>query len=311
LKKHFYILAIAISIISLQSCVDSIPVPIEEVDAKLKFESKIGAFRGGFSAKISTTTGFSDIDAISHPEDVDVRITWVGAVSVDDFVQLYFDETCECYTNTEEKPDPSFRYILNAYIPNSDIYEPIKAYMKIPNVNRIESVEAIRDTTDGITSLTSTLQLKESVNQYYHIIPYRRGTDIVINSDGEEEEVYNDYREYLDFVDSENHELHFEQLHNQPGFLVDFGQQTESENPLSLSLISSDIIDYESEAFTKIFYEIRSVTESYYEYEKYLSRELKRIEIGVGDPPIAYSNIIDGLGYFGGYSVVQDSIPVQ
>jgi len=86
--------------------VDTIPLPENDVDAKLRFESDIST-KDGFAAKITTSAGFSDFTAIGFPKDLDVQVAWG---TQDDAFQMIYSENCECYQNTLEKPVPSTRF---------------------------------------------------------------------------------------------------------------------------------------------------------------------------------------------------------
>lgn len=300
----------------MQSCVDSIPIPNQEVDAKIVFESDISSSKG-FSAKISTSADFEDIDAIGHPEDLFVSIK-LGPE--DDGFTMFYSEDCQCYQDLLRKPKLNQLYILEAYKEGSDIYEPISATMKLPVSSAVAEMEAIRSTQlDGSTSLQAKLSLEGQANtgNFFHIIPYRKVTEIFINSDNEEEEryVYNNNGtheiEYLELKDFDNNNLYLEPHYTKPGFLVDFKNEEVSSNPLNLLLHTDTVLDYEKEALTKLFFEVRSVTESYYRYEVYQSRKLSSLEDGIVEAPIIFSNIANGLGYFGGYSTTIDSVLVQ
>ena len=306
MKKHFNILAIIILFLSLQSCVDTIPLPENDVDAKLRFESDIST-KDGFAAKITTSAGFSDFTAIGFPKDLDVQVAWG---TQDDAFQMIYSENCECYQNTLEKPVPGLLYKLEVKtIADEDVYEDITASMRLPISNNLDSIDAIRNVSiDNISSVVASLWLENGNNksQYYHILPYRKET-VIIEQGGERLEVYTGEKEYLELINHNNNNLYLEDLFHQPGFVVDYEGQDISENQLQLELLSAADIDYENEAFTKIFFEIRSVTESYFRYELYLSRKLESQLVGEVGEAIVYSNIIDGLGYFGGYSTSQDS----
>lgn len=309
MKKIVYILALLLFLVTLHSCIESIPVPVVEVDEKLRFESDISTTKG-FSAKITTSTGLDDIDAVVYPEDIYVQVSWG---TEDDAFEMPYYESCSCYQNLSEKAYPGRTYKLIAEpTNNNDIFEDIRSNMRIPNSTSIDTLEGIRMTsTDGVTTVFSMLNLANHSNNYYHILPFRKETEIVIDGNDEEQEVYTGNIEYLELIRNENDNLYLEQLYHQVGFLADFKGESTSDNPLVFQLLSNDILDYKNEAFTKIFFEVRTLTESYYEYEKYLSRKLASHTNGEVTVPISYSNIINGLGYFGGYSVVQDSIDLQ
>lgn len=316
LKNQLYILVCALFVLSMQACVDSIPIPNQEVDAKLVFESDISVSKG-FTAKITTSADFSDIEAIGHPEDLFVSVK-LGPED-DGFTLFYFDE-CECYADFNRKPVPNQLYILDAYKEDSDIYEPISSTMRLPSNSKVAEMEAIRSTDlDGSTQIQASLRLDDKANtgNFFHILPYRKVTEIFLNSDNEEEEryVYNDNGvhevEYLELKDFDNNNLYLEPHYTKPGFLVDFKDENVSENPLNLLLHTSTVIDYENQALTKLFFEVRSVTESYYRYELYQSRKLSSLEDGIVEAPISYTNIANGLGYFGGFSTSMDSVLVE
>lgn len=309
MKTHIYILVLIVSIFSLQSCVDSIPIPLDDVDVKLRFESDISSNKG-FSARITTSTGLTAITEIEYPKDLYVQVHW--DIEDDSFIMSYV-ETCECYQNLSEKAFTGRNYELEVSSPYNDLYENVFSKMFLPPEAKIAYLQSIRKIkNDGSTSLTSTLDLSSETNSgdYYHILPYRKITEI-IEQGGEELEIYTGEIEYLDLIDFDNNNLYLESLYCKPGFLVDFNEEDISSNPLNLLLYTETVIDYQNEALTKVFYEVRSVTESYYRYELYQSRKLASLEDGTVEAPISYSNIIAGLGYFGGYNSVTDSILVE
>ena len=306
LKTHFYTLAFSlISIISMQSCVDSIPIPAQEVDAMLVFESDISP--NGFSARISTSADLTDVTATSIPSDLEVTIEY----SNEDVFNLMYNNECLCYS-ANVAPISNETYTLRAKSPINDIYEDIDARMTFPRVTSASELEAIRKMNDdGTTTLDAmiTLDAKQYSGNYYHIIPFRKITEIVI-VDQEQDEVYTGAIEPLDQIDFNNTIIDVESHYHKGGFLVDFKDLDISSTPLNLTLHTSTVIDYETQAFTKVFYEIRSVTEYYYRYELYKSRIYGSQNGFKVDEPISSSNITNGRGYFGSYNSTIDSISV-
>lgn len=298
--------------LSMQSCEDSIPLPDKEVDAKLVFESEINPATG-FRAKISTSTGLTNVTSSSIPTDLDVVINTIDEV----VFKMLYEEDCFCYKYEGISPKQGVRYQLKASAPDSDIYEDITSSMVFPRAIKPLEISAVRNIElDGSTTVNTsiTLEINSTSSEYYHILPYRKETRIVLNNDGEEEEMYTGKIFHLDFVDFDNDNLYIENLYNQPGFLVDYNSEDISSTPLNLLLHIPEVINYEGdEEFTKVFYEIRTLTESHYDNVRYLSRKLDVEENGgvVNQPISPKGNIINGLGYFGGYSSVEDSISVQ
>lgn len=294
----------------MQSCVDSIPIPVPNVNTMLVFESDINP-SNGFNARITTSASLADVTTTSYPTDLDVVVSTV----TEDVFELFYEEGCRCYRNDIVKPKQGLRYDLVATSTNNEIYEDIKSRMVFPHATKSLELNALRRIeSDGTTTLDATITLDGNSNSsnYYHILPYRKITEIII-VDQEEEEIYTGEIEYLDLVGSDNNNIHIEAHYNKPGFLVDFYNEDISSNTLNLKLYTSTVINYETEAFTKVFYEVRSGTEHFYENEKYLSRKLASIENGgaVSEPIIPQGNITNGLGYFGGYNTTIDSISVQ
>ena len=308
LKKNIYTLTLSLlALVSMQSCVDSIPIPVEDVNAMLVFESDINN-SNGFSAKISTSTGLTDVTATSFPTDLNVDVSYGD----EDAFDLDYSMGCKCY-RSDTKPISGVQYKVNASSPTNKNYQDIEAKMVFPVKTQLAELKAVRNIeTDGITTLdvNVTLDGKSHSSNYYHIIPYRKVTEIVIIG-GEEHERYTGDRKYLDLVDFDNNNLYIESHHNRPGFLVDFNDEDLLSNTLNLVLYTPEVIDYENEAFTKIFFEVRSVTESYYKYEIYQSRKIQSLEGGIVEAPISYGNITNGLGYFGGYTTSLDSMFVE
>ena len=308
LKTHFYLLAFSlISIVSMQSCVDNIPIPVQEVDAMLVFESNISST--GFNATISTSADLTDVTATSMPTDLQVDFEY----GEEDGFELFYEDDCKCYNNSTETPLDGTRYKVSVKSPLSEIYEDIEARMTFPYRTKALELEAIRQMNDdGTTSLDAkiTIDAKQHSGNYYHIIPFRKITNIEVQDGGEELEVYTKDIEFLDQIDFNNTILDVESHYNKGGFLVDFKDLDISSTPLNLTLHTSTVIDYETQAFTKVFYEIRSVTESYYKYELYQSRIYGSQNGFKVDEPISFSNITNGRGYFGSYNSTIDSISV-
>ena len=311
LKRNIYILVFSVlSVISMQSCVDSIPIPVPNVNTMLVFESDINP-SNGFNARITTSASLADVTAITYPTDLDVVVSTI----TEDVFELFYEEECQCYRNETVKPKNGLRYDVVATSPNNEIYKDIKSSMVFPYTTKSLELNAIRHLEpEGTTTLDATITLDGNSNSsnYYHILPYRKITEIKI-VDQEEEEIYTGEIEYLDLVGSDNNNIHIESLYSMPGFLVEFYEEDISLNTLNLRLYTSTVINYETEAFTKVFYEVRSGTEHFYENEKYLSRKLASIQNGgaVYEPIKPKGNIINGLGYFGGYNTTIDSISVQ
>ena len=295
----------------MQSCVDSIPLPAQKIDAMLVFESEINP-SVGFKAMISTSADLTDVSVISHPENLLVEIRYGTA---EEGFELVYDEGCECYKD-DEKPVAGIGYRLSASSPSDLRYEEITSSMVFPNTESPIDLEAHRKIeSDGTTSVDASITISGESNSsnYFHIIPYRKNTEIKIVGQ-EEVEVYVGGIEYLDLVDfnSDNININIESHFSKPGFLVGFFEDDDiSSNPLNLELYAPQVIDYDQEAFSKVFYEIRTVTESYYEYEVYMSRKLNSLQNGEVSPAISNGNITNGLGYFGGYNSLVDSIVIQ
>ena len=309
MKTDIYFIALsAIFVIFLQSCVDIITRQEQNVNAMLVFESDINS-ASGFNAIISTSAGLADVTATSLPTDLDVVVIPI----TEDVFELFYDEDCVCYRNDVVIPKPGVLYDLKVSSPNNEIYGDIAGRMQFPYVTKSSELKALRQIkSDGSTTLyvRITLEGESTSSNYYHILPYRKITEIVV-VDQEEEERYTGEIEYLDLVDFDNNNLYIEVDFYKSGFLVDFNEENISSNTLNLILNTHTVIDYETEAFTKLFFEVRSVTESYYKYEIYQSRKFEGLEAGNVQPPISYGNITNGLGYFGGYNSSTDSISVQ
>ncbi len=293
LKRTIYLLAFTfLTIISSQSCVDSIPIPTPEVGAMLVFESDINRTTG-FSAKISTSANLNDVSTISYPTDLLVEI------ETDDFENdfvLDYHQSCMCYRDTRS-PQAAERYIVRASSPKTDI-ESIESRMVFPVVTSALDLTVSREVElDNSTTVKTNITLEKtgSSSNYFHIVPYRKidGTSNI---------------EYLELIDFDNGSIEIMSHYYKPGFLVNFNDENISLNTLNLTLHTSTIIDYSSvDAFPEVFFEIRSVTESYFEYERFMSNTIEGEQGGIVEQPTYSGNIINGLGYFGGYNSTTES----
>lgn len=293
----------------MQSCVDSLPIPTSETTAKIVFQSDISTSEK-FRAKISTSTGLDQFHEFTHPEDLDVRITW----NTDEFVKLIYQKSCNCYESSFEKPISGRLYNLDAYVIDNELYDDIFAQMMIPRTTTVDTFRGTLSTIADKKYMVQsqlTLDTQNKPNQFYHIIPYRKVTESYLDQLGNVQYKFTGEIEYLELFDFHNNEIYLEELYNQPGFLVDFNEQVPSAYALRLDLLHVADIELSGEGFEKIYFEIRTVTESYYRYNLYQSRKLNSFEHGNVEPPISFTNIKGGLGYFGGYSVVQDSFLLQ
>lgn len=297
-------------ICGLQSCVDSIPIPENLSEAKIVFESEINP-TSKFRAHIHTSAGFNDINNFTYPEDVEVNITYQK--DIDDIIMLVYKEECQCYENDIVSPLPGVGYVLSASVNDNTIYKDIEARMSFPHRPAIDNNIVSLDIADsGQVSIKSKLTLSGNHNSsnYYHIIPYRKVVKKEDDGNGGFELTYTGESEYIDLIDFNNNDVYMESLYDQPGFLLDFNEEVISDYDLNLLLTTTSGLLQEDEIINKVYFEIRSVTESYYRYELYQSRKLASIEDGTVEPPISYNNIKNGLGYFGGYSMVVDSFDI-
>lgn len=307
-KKASVFLTLLVLVLGLQSCVDSIPVPDDNVDAKLVFESDISSSKG-FRAFISTSSTFHEQQEFLHPEDIDVRITW----NTDDIIILAYNKDCSCYEAPFESPVQGRKYDLQAFVPDEFVYDDIQAHMTFPRKGVLYEAEGQRlQENHSIAEANISFGLQTSgSHQYYHILPYRKHTVKSVDNQGNIQLTYTGEKEYLDLVDFNNPDIYMENLYHMDGFMLDLQGQSGNGLKAQATLEGTSIVDWENESFEKIFFEVRTVTESYYRYHLYQSRKLESLEYSNVEPPISYSNVIGGIGFFGGYSVSSDSITIQ
>ncbi len=189
-------------------------------------------------------------------------------------------------------------------------FETIMAKSKIPPITALSEFVMddiqVEETPDHKLRYSFSVSLRfeddPSQKNFYHLILYQRINDYIeMNGD-------------TVVVDSRLYPVYFGKSINSNQVTAHLsGGLLLEDDPFKgdYSFRFSAVIDPEIQLISKLFADLRTVSDDYYFYYRSLSR-IKDADGGgfFGDPVILYNNILNGHGNFAGFSQSQDSILV-
>ncbi|HMQ59831.1 MAG TPA: DUF4249 domain-containing protein [Flavilitoribacter sp.] len=212
------------------------------------------------------------------------------------------------FTTVSSRPEVGVDYTIRVEAPG---FETVEAQSSIPpKINltafRIDKIEMEQVPESSLERYYFTVSVSFHDNpderNYYHLILYQKINDY-IELDGDT--VIVDSRLYPVYF-SKSINSNYITAHLSGGLLLE-------DDPLNGNYtfrFSADI-DPEMQLISKLFVDLRTVSDDYYFYYRSLSR-IKDADNGgfFGDPVILYNNILNGHGNFAGFSQSQDSLLV-
>ena len=291
-------------IASLSSCIKEYTPEYNSSDQKLVAVAEIEANEFGL---INLSSTFSS----SLPEiDIDHETSLINIINYESgraFPEEYrYDKDLESYKNVDFKPKEGQVYDLIVDIGNPSI-DIIKATTIVPYSTKIRDIQLLNINTEidenGLELKQFEIMLLveplKNVKTYYHIIPYLYKND---NSNSE--------KEMLDLVSISSGENASFPLSHRDGILID-QTKLSSDNDLTFKLRTKSTLDLGGIKDSFIYFELRTVTEAYYNFHISLSRQ-KDSNAGPFTLPVTtFTNIENGYGLFASFSTSLDSVLIE
>ena len=183
----------------------------------------------------------------------------------------------------------------------------LHATTRIPYASRIENIELI-DRSPYISEQGTVLEQFQinilveplkNVNTYYHLIP-------MIASSGQPIEE----AENLNVSSVTNGENATFILSHRDGILID-ETKLNSDNNLTLNLRTKSPFETGGTNESSLYFELRTVTEAYYNYHVSLSRQNDSNSGPFTLPVTTFTNIENGYGLFASFSTNLDSLQIE
>lgn len=205
--------------------------------------------------------------------------------------------------------NPSFRvqkggeYVIEAEIPSLG-FTDIVGTTTIPNEVKIANIEV---KTDEVTSgelvdyffnITVNLE-QDSGSKYLHILPKYEQIDASSHRPS-------GIKENLQIIEFTESASALRDLFNEDGILVNRDNLTNESFQVRLSTTNL-VRKVSGDGPGMVHFEVRSVNEEYYKYHNARSGQSQCASSNLSSCPSDYTNIINGLGVFSGYSTTHQS----
>lgn len=293
-------------LLSLLGCEDNFDPDLANLSRNLVVMSDLKA--GDFpSVKLKTTILLGELHSADSPEDAIVIIKPEN----DDQFLLRYDAIEERYINEDKTIRENTKYNLTIDIPSFQS-NTLSASTTVPlatslNVNSVKSVEV--DEANGkeffnISTIIDTENLDPDQN-YYRLRVFLEEQIRTKNQDGSFSFVTSEDSDYVScgqgiFVNGLTCSEHFD------GFLLDVSSM--EQESIELDLVSKTHDPSIDIVASRLFFEFSSLSESTYNFEESITKLIESSESVIGEPVINFSNIENGLGYFGASSTKIDTI---
>ena len=207
------------------------------------------------------------------------------------------------------RPEPNVNYQLSIDVPG---FSTILAQDKVPKPVALKSIQVDSIAFTGTDENSYAINVQTSFTDpskelnYYHLKLYYKAVAGRTNQNGFTANMQTQLLPITPFVSTEDN----------PSVIFDIDKSgvlftDESFNGQGITLAFDALLDRTiAGEFPKIVGELRTVSNSYYQYHTSLSRQLANQDRPFSEPITVFSNIENGLGIFAGFSVYRDSITV-
>lgn len=293
-------------LLSLLGCEDNFDPDLANLSRNLVVMSDLQAGETP-SLDIKSTVLFGELNSADSPQDANVIVTTDDG----DLFSLRYDAVANSYINLQETIRENVQYNLTIDLPSSSS-NSLTASTIVPhatslNVNSVKSVEV--DEANGkeffnISTIIDTENLDPDQN-YYRLRVFLEEQIRTQNQDGSFSFVTSEDSDYVScgqgiFVNGLTCSEHFD------GFLLDVSSM--EQESIELDLVSKTHDPSIDIVASRLFFEFSSLSESTYNFEESITKLIESSESVIGEPVINFSNIENGLGYFGASSTKIDTI---
>ena len=311
LKSDNYILSISIIFcLLLSSCVDKIALPDTTDPAMIHIECELSPpFH--IKAHVSTTGDLNGKYLPYYPEDAELRLF----SQIDEEFIFKYNPDKKYYEVLNGRLRAGFSYTVSAKLKDTTISTAYASNV-IPKVVDVDSIDihSIEEffNADGSKDIYTTIKvyLPEILTEgtFYRMDFYYRIRHEVIEN-GQRKFTYDPSLKstVMETINTGGAAVH--PLYHMPGMLIDPSRL--DENYFAVTLKSKEPIDEKDLRLSSVHSKLYTLSESYYRYQLASSKQLKIEDKNLIEPVIDYTNIQNGLGYFGSYVIKSDSIVVR
>jgi hypothetical protein len=242
--------------------------------------------------------------------DIDHDITRISIINYEfgkpNPEEYRYDKDLESYENLTFKPKEGQIYDLEIDVAIEGI-PMIRSTTRVPHASNFQDVALLNSANytneqgESRTQIEVTLLLEplKNVNTYYHIVPY-----ILKNVNNT---VVKEAMEIASISKGENASFI---LSHRDGMLIDETKMN-NDNDLTFKINSKSPFQIGGTKDTFVYFELRTVTEAYYNFHISLSRQ-KDSNAGPFTLPVTtYTNIENGYGLFASFSSSLDSLLIE
>lgn len=221
--------------------------------------------------------------------------------------EFRYDKVLGKYKNIDFRPKEGQLYDLHIDVADPDV-SIITSSTRIPyaskasNINILNAFEVQSENGKTLQQYEVTLKLEPLINTstYYHLIPY-----IITDKNA-----FPPIQENLEFVRiNEGSNASFLTSHID-GILID-EELLNNDNDLTFEVRTKSEFSLGGTSGSYLYFELRTVTEDYYNFHVSLSRQKESNKGPFTLPVTTFSNIENGYGLFGAYSTVLDSFQIE
>ncbi len=275
------------------SCVDNIPVSDNGAEQKLYLQCEVSP-DNDIKAIVSRTGVLSGNQL---PQDDKEAFVMLKDLSNGLEIEMVYDLDIERYQVKGVQVEEGQVFRLSV---ESEDLPAIEAGAVVPF--RTELVETAAIVNQNEVTLNMTIDDLDE-GRYYHIIPR---ANVYSTLNGVDFAYTGDYI-HLN-LDESSSMVSFHDLYHLDGFLVDKDLLT--SNNINSTLDLGSVLG-SSQRVEYINYDLRTVNEAYYMFHLSISKQLKAADSPVSNPVVQYTNVDNGLGYFGAFTSNVDSVLVQ
>lgn len=284
------------------SCTELEPVVVN--DSALVLESEMSPTS---QVRVDLRTTQIQNIGVEYPKDADIFLSGTGLGNSE--LGFSYDESKGNYflRSSSFRVEEGGEYQIRANVPNST-YKTLLAETTVPHKVNVKNVKIINQqvqTSGHYKSYTyeAEIELNENNdNRFYHIIPSYSINDASTHSPTGIPKIFQ-VRDVLDNVTA------VYALYNEDGLLID--SEKLSSNTFRIKVSTLDPINTLTQEVGNLNIELRGVNESYYKYYEKKSQQSEVDNSPFGTPVPVFTNIENGLGFFGAYTTTSKSFPLD
>jgi len=294
-------------LLCLFSCEEPVELDMEVFESQVVISSNFSPSQP-FHISLSKNKDVFTNSPVEFISDAEVQIL-DGQGALLNTLTFKKDVVAPYYGLTNFRPESNVNYQLSINVPG---FSTILAQDKAPNPVALRSIQV--DSVDFIgadenlyaINIQTSLADPSKETNYYHLKLYYKAVSGRTDPNGFTGDMQTHLRPISPLVSNEEN----------PSVIFDIDKSgvlftDEGFNGQLISLQFDALLDKTiAGEFPKIVGELRTVSNSYYQYHTSLSRQLDNQDRPFAEPITVFSNIENGLGIFAGFSVHRDSVTV-